>query len=65
MNKTKELHIGNIGVGGENPVLVIPEIGINHSGSLKIAKEMVDAAHRAGARLIKHQTHILPISFNG
>ncbi len=39
--------------------LVIPEIGINHGGSLKIAKEMVDAAHRAGARLIKHQTHIV------
>ena len=39
--------------------LVIPEIGINHSGSLQIAMEMVDAAAAAGARLIKHQTHIV------
>ena len=39
-------------------VLVIPEIGINHNGSLEVAKEMVDAAKRAGAKLIKHQTHI-------
>jgi len=41
-----------------NP-LVIVEIWINHSGSLSIAKEMVDAAFQAGAEIIKHQTHIL------
>lgn len=39
--------------------LVIPEIGINHNGSLLVAMEMVDAAAAAGARLIKHQTHIV------
>ena len=39
--------------------MVIPEIGINHEGSLEVAKEMVDAAYRAGARLVKHQTHIV------
>ncbi len=51
--------IGNIRIGtGEEP-LVIPEIGINHEGSLEIAKQMVDAAWRAGARIIKHQTHIV------
>lgn len=41
-----------------NPV-VIAEIGINHEGSLKIAKEMVDAAFLAGAEIIKHQTHVV------
>lgn len=46
-----------IGVG--YPPLVIAEIGINHNGSLKIAKEMVDSAWRAGAEIIKHQTHII------
>ena len=51
--------IGEIKVGiGETP-LVIPEIGINHEGSLEVAKLMVDAAHRAGARLINHQTHVV------
>lgn len=45
-------------MGTEKSVLVIPEIGINHNGSLAVAKEMVDAAKRAGASLIKHQTHI-------
>ena len=39
--------------------VVIPEIGINHNGSLAVAKEMVLSAKRAGARLIKHQTHIV------
>lgn len=56
---TKRFNIGTITVGDPDRVLVIPEIGINHEGSLKVAKEMADAAHRAGARLIKHQTHIV------
>lgn len=43
---------------GEKP-LVIAEIGINHNGSLQVAKEMVDAAYRAGAEVVKHQTHIV------
>ena len=42
----------------DKEVLVIPEIGINHNGNLDVAKEMVDAAKRAGAKLIKHQTHV-------
>lgn len=55
MNK---FFIGDIEVGGNKP-LVIPEIGINHNGDLGVAKKMVEAAYRAGARLIKHQTHIV------
>ena len=51
--------IGEIEIGGSGRPLVIPEIGINHNGSLETAKEMVLSAHRAGARLIKHQTHIV------
>lgn len=51
--------IGNIEIGKNCTPLVIPEIGINHGGSLSVAFEMVDAAYRAGARLIKHQTHII------
>lgn len=53
------IKIGEIEFGGENRALVIPEIGINHEGSLSVAKEMVDAAKRAGARIVKHQTHIV------
>jgi len=46
-------------IGIDYPPLVIAEIGINHNGSLKIALDMVDAAYRAGAEIIKHQTHII------
>lgn len=46
-------------IGPDFPPLVIAEIGINHEGSLQVAKEMVDAAHRAGAEVVKHQTHIV------
>jgi sialic acid synthase SpsE len=55
----KSFFIGDIDVGFGQAPLIIPEIGINHEGSLTVAKKMVDAAHRAGARLIKHQTHIV------
>ena len=52
-------YIGDIKVGiGEEP-LVIPEIGINHEGRLDVAKCIVEAAYRAGAKIIKHQTHII------
>lgn len=54
-----KMHIGNIRIGEEEDVLVIPEIGINHGGSLEVAKKMIDAASDAGARLVKHQTHIV------
>lgn len=51
--------IGDIKIGiGEKP-LVIPEMGINHEGSLEVAKLIVDAAARAGAKIIKHQTHVV------
>lgn len=46
-------------IGIDFPPLVIAEIGINHEGSLETAFEMVDAAHRAGIEVIKHQTHIV------
>ena len=52
-------HIDQIEIGLNCTPLVIPEIGINHGGNLKVAFKMVDAAHRAGARIVKHQTHII------
>jgi N-acetylneuraminate synthase len=54
-----EFKIGNIIIGDNHPPVVIAEIGINHEGSLRTAIEMVDAAILSGARIIKHQTHIV------
>ncbi len=55
----REITICNRKVGEHYPPLVIAELGINHGGSLDIAIEMVDAAHRGGAEVIKHQTHVI------
>ncbi|MNQ26198.1 N,N'-diacetyllegionaminic acid synthase [compost metagenome] len=52
-------------IGPDFPPLVIAEIGINHEGSLTVAKEMVDAAHRAGVEVVKHQTHIVEDEMSG
>ncbi|WP_418263868.1 N-acetylneuraminate synthase family protein [Flavobacterium faecale] len=52
-------------IGADYPPLVIAEIGINHEGSLQVAKEMVDAAHRSGVEMVKHQTHIVADEMSG
>jgi len=52
-------------IGPDYPPLVIAEIGINHEGNLEVAKAMVDAAHRAGAEVVKHQTHIVADEMSG
>jgi len=52
-------------IGPDFPPLVIAEIGINHEGSLQAAKEMVDAAYRAGIEMVKHQTHIVEDEMSG
>jgi N-acetylneuraminate synthase len=52
-------------IGPDFPPLVIAEIGINHEGSLQIAKEMVNAAYKAGVEVVKHQTHIVEDEMSG
>ena len=53
------MKIANRKVGPGEPPLVIAEIGINHGGSLAVAKDMVRLAAGAGCEMIKHQTHII------
>ncbi len=60
-----EVVIGGRKIGAAYPPLVIAEIGINHEGSLAVAKEMVDAAARAGVEIVKHQTHIVEDEMSG
>ncbi len=52
---TREIKIGNRLVGDGHPTYVIAEIGINHNGSVDIAKEMIDAAVHAGVDAVKFQ----------
>jgi N-acetylneuraminate synthase len=55
MKNKNSINIGNRPVGDGEPVFVIAEIGINHNGSLEIAKKMIDGAIFAGADAVKFQ----------
>ena len=52
------LKIGKRLIGEKYFPLVIVEIGINHNGKIKLAKELIKIAQSCGAEIIKHQTHI-------
>ena len=54
----KKFNIGQISIDKNSRPLIIPEIGINHFGSLKLAKKIVDEIAKTGAKIIKTQTHI-------
>lgn len=54
-NVRKEVTIGNKIIGDNSPCFVIAEIGINHNGSVDLAKRMIDEAVFAGCDAVKFQ----------
>ncbi len=59
------MQIAHRRIGPAHVPLVVAEIGINHNGELAIAKDMVDAAARAGVEVVKHQTHVVDDEMSG
>jgi len=59
IKQNPRIKIHNRLIGEDYEPLIIAELGINHNGSLKLAKKLVDAAYKAGAEIIKHQTHVV------
>jgi sialic acid synthase SpsE/sugar phosphate isomerase/epimerase len=51
----RALKIGSRTIGPGEPCYVIAEVGINHNGDLRVAKQLVDAAAEAGANAVKFQ----------
>ncbi|MEP6495368.1 MAG: N-acetylneuraminate synthase family protein [bacterium] len=47
--------VGQRAIGDGEPVYVIGEIGINHNGSMEIAKKLIDGAIAAGCDCVKFQ----------
>ena len=57
------VQIGNFKIGEGNTVFVIAEIGINHNGSLDIAKRLIDAAVEAGCQAVKFQKRTVDVVY--
>lgn len=55
MNQKRKIKIGERFVGDGEPTYVIAEIGINHNGSVELAKKMIAGAATAGADAVKFQ----------
>lgn len=53
------LQIGTFRLDEHSPTFVIAEIGINHNGSLELAKRLIEAAVEAGADCAKFQMRSL------
>ncbi len=49
------IKLGTRYVGRNEPTFIIAEVGINHNGSLEIARSLIDAAATAGADSVKFQ----------
>ena len=49
------INIKNRLIGGEKPCFFIAEIGLNHNGSIVVAKKLIDEACAAGADCVKFQ----------
>ena len=50
------IKIGNKLIGEEEPCFIVAEAGVNHNGSVELAKKLIDAAKDAGADAVKFQT---------
>jgi len=51
----RSIKVGNINIGDGYPVFIVAEIGINHNGSLDIAKKLIEGAKAAGCDAVKFQ----------
>lgn len=62
-NMSKTVKIGNKIIGDGHPCFIIAEIGINHNGSVELAKQMIDIAVTTGCDAVKFQKRTVDIVY--
>lgn len=60
----KKVKIGNRLVGDDEKVFIIAEIGINHNGSVEIAKKLITMAHALGCDAVKFQKRTVDVVYS-
>ncbi len=63
MKSIRTVSIGDKPVGDGYPCYIIAEIGINHNGSLEIAKKLIDAAVVCGCDAVKFQKRTIEVVY--
>lgn len=53
---SSQIMIGKVPIGTDYPPVVIAEIGLNHNGSVELAKQLISEAASSGCQLVKLQT---------
>jgi len=51
-----QIKIGNKKINSKSPIYIIAEAGVNHNGSITLAKKLIDVAVKAKADAVKFQT---------
>jgi N-acetylneuraminate synthase len=52
---TREIQIGSRLIGDGHPAYIVAEVGVNHNGSVEIAKNLIRQAHHTGVDAVKFQ----------
>lgn len=60
---TKTVRIGDKVIGDGHPCFIIAEIGINHNGSVELAKKMIDIASATGCDAVKFQKRTVDVVY--
>ena len=58
-----EVRVGDKIIGDRQPAYVIAEIGINHNGSIELAKKLTNIAYSAGCDAVKFQKRTIDIVY--
>lgn len=60
----EDIKIGDFIVSKSSPTFIIAEIGINHNGSVELAKKLIDMAKNAGCNAVKFQKRTVDIVYS-